>query len=429
MSENRKPSVPPKMTRQLSQVRSLSQIGPILTVLDRLGIGGGKFKSVAGQIEKLEEKMTELVHLPSSFNDVFLESGWLLSESTNVETAQKALELHRIGSPLEAEALLAADYAGNRLDIMVRQWCHLKEFEIRWDHLHEACALTHEGRYLAAIPLLLIIADGIGTDAFKKSIFSEGVDLEELDSFAGQPDALPRLVKNMCRVRRKTNSEDLHFPYRNGIIHGRDLGYNNQLVNAKCWSFLGNIADVISVRNNDQASEPEPEPSFRDVFKKVAQNSTFRQRMDKWEKRPVIEERICVSSDERFSIAANEPEAALGVFLLAWKVENYGRMAQMTLYNQDMPINHRAGEIREFMQEVTLMDASIIRVEDKAPAATDVTTELIFRDRDQDYTKVFAFKMICCDVAGKPAIHGDDSAQWRVNRNYLSEYWGKPWKQ
>ena len=373
--------------------------------------------------------MNELVHLPSSFNDVFLEFGWLLSESTNVKTAQKALELHRIGSPLEAEALLAADYAGNRLDIMVRQWCHLKEFEIRWDHLHEACALTHEGRYLAATPLLLIIADGVGTDAFKRSIFAEGVDLEELDSFAGQPDALPRLVKNMCRVRRKTNSEDLHFPYRNGIIHGRDLGYNNQLVNAKCWSFLGNIADVISVRNDGQASEPESEPPLRDVFKKVAQNRTFRQRMEKWVKRSVIEKRICVSSDERFSMTANEPEAALGVFLLAWKAKNYGRMAQMTLYNHELPINQRAGEIREFMQEVTLMDASIIRVEDKAPAATEVAAELIFRDRDQDYTKVFVFKMFCCDDTGQTAIRGDDSAQWRVNRNYLSEYWGKPWTQ
>jgi len=417
------------MTKQLNQVRSLKQISPILTVLDRLGIGGGKLKSVASQIEETEEKMNELVHLPNSFNDVFLDSGWLISESTSVTTAQKALELHGIGRPFEAEALLAADYAGNRLDIMVRQWCHLKEFENRWDHLHEACALTHEGRYLAAIPLLLIIADGVGTDAFEKSIFAEGVNLEEINSFAGQPDALPRLVKNMCRVRRKTNSEDLHFPYRNGIIHGRDLGYNNQLVNAKCWSFLGNIADVISVRNKDQASEPESEPSFREVLKKVVQNSTFRQRMDKWEKRPVIEERICVSSDERFSITANEPEAALGVFLLAWKAKNYGRMAQMTLYNQELPINRRAGEIREFMQEVALMNAAIIRVEDKAPAATEVAAELIFRDRDQDYTKVFAFNMLCCDSAGKTAIHGDDNAQWRVNRNYLSEYWGKPWTQ
>jgi len=416
------------MTEQLNHVRSLSQLGPIFTVLDRFGIGGGKLKGFASQMKEIEEKMTDLVHLTGSFNDVFLENGWLLSESTNVKTAQKALKLHGSGHSHEAEALLAADYAGNRLDIMVRQWCHLEEFKTRWDHLHEACALTHEGRYLAATPLLLIIADGVGTDAFKKSIFSEGVDMEELDSFAGQPDALPKLVKNMCGVRRKTNSENLYFPFRNGIIHGRDLGYNNQLVNAKCWSFLGNIADVIAVRNNDLASEPEPEPSLRDVFKKVVQNNDFKHRMESWVKRPVTEKRICVSAIEGFSAKAKEPEVALGGFLLAWKAKNYGRMAQMTLYNHELPINQRAGEFREFMQDVTLTDAAIIRIEDKAPAVTEITAELKLRDRDQDFVKIFVFRMLCCDEEGKTAIHGDDRAHWRVNRKFMSEYWGKPWR-
>ena len=379
-------------------------------------------------MKEIEEKMSEIVQLPSSFNNVFLEYGWLLSESTNLETAKKAIELHENGRSLEAEALLAADYTGQRLDFMVRLWCHLDEFNIRWDHLHEACALTHESRYLAATPLLLIIADGVGTDAFKKSIFAEGVDLEELNSFAGQPDALPKLVKNMCRVRRKTNSEDLNYPYRNGIIHGRDLRYDNQLVNAKCWSFLGNIADVISVRINSQASEPEPEPSFRDALKKIVQNSEFKQRKEKWVKRPVIEKHIFVLADEKYSMNAREPEAALGGFLLAWKAKNYGRMAQMTLYNQELPINQRAGELRNFMQDVTLVDAAITRIEDKAPALTDIAVELKLRDKEQDFAKDFVFRMLCCDEKGKTAIHGDDGAHWRVNRQYLSEYWGKPWR-
>lgn len=427
MSEKRESSVPPAMTERLNQVRSLNRLGPVMRALDRFGIGGGKFKGVASQMKEIEEKMSDLVQFPSKFNDVFLEYGWLLSETTNLETARKALELHGNGCPLDAEGLLAADYTGERLDFMVRQWCFLHEFKIRWDHLHEACALTHEGRYLAATPLLLIIADGVGTDAFKKSIFAEGVQLEELNSFAGQPDALPKLVKDMCRIRRKTNSEALYYPYRNGIIHGRDLGYNNQFLNAKCWSFLGNIADVISVRNKQQASEPEPEPSLRDMYKQIVQNSRFKRSMEKWVKRPAIEKRICISADESSSTRTNEPEAALSGFLLAWKTKNYGRMAQMTQYNQELPINRRAGEIREIMQEVTLMDAAIIRIEDKAPALTEIAAELKLRDRDQDYVKVFIFRMLCCDEEGNTAIHGDDGTHWKVNRQYLIEYWGKPW--
>ena len=108
--------------------------------------------------------------------------------------------------------------------------------------------MTREGRYLAATPLLLIIADGVGTDAFGKSIFAKDVNLEELNSFAGQPDALPELSRNICVVQRKTSSSDTGFPYRNGIIHGRDFGYGNRLVNAKCWSLLGNVDSLVKTR-------------------------------------------------------------------------------------------------------------------------------------------------------------------------------------
>lgn len=40
----------------------------------------------------------------------------------------------------------------------------------------------------------------------------------------------------MTRSRNKTTTEDLTLPLRHGILHGRDLGYSNQMVAAKCWA-------------------------------------------------------------------------------------------------------------------------------------------------------------------------------------------------
>ena len=142
----------------------------------------------------------------------------------------------------------AADYEGDRLQFVVKRLCQTQGFKMRKAQLQEVLTLTHEARYLATAPLLLIVADGVGEDVFQKSIFSEGVNLEELHSLAGHPDALPKLVYQMCRTRRKTTEEYVSFPYRNGILHGRDLGYGNRLITAKCWSFLSNIADVIRAR-------------------------------------------------------------------------------------------------------------------------------------------------------------------------------------
>ena len=32
-----------------------------------------------------------------------------------------------------------------------------------------------------------------------------------------------------------TRAEEIQIPYRHGIVHGMDLGYNNKYVAAKCW--------------------------------------------------------------------------------------------------------------------------------------------------------------------------------------------------
>lgn len=427
MSDKKKLSVPPALKEQMNQVRVFGRLAPFLRFLAWLGIGGDQFKDLAGEMGKIEGQMVDLIQLPISFHDAFSELGWLCSESTNAETARKALELHKNGCTHEAETLLVADFDGERLEFMVRQLCHLDEFKMRWDQLHEACALTREGRYLAATPLLLIIADGVGTDAFGKSIFAEGVDLEELNSFAGQPDALPKLVRKICETRRKTRSDYLSFPYRNGIIHGRDLGYDNQLVNAKCWSLLGNIADVINARNKVQELESEPEPSLGEALKGLIRTREFRQRIEEWAPRPVIDERICVSAEVESSLNSGEPEAALVAFLQAWKARNYGRMAQMTHYTQQLPVNQRAGEIRERMRELVLIDAAITRIEDKAAAMTEISVDLNFRDGEQEFINDYVFRMLCYDKEDSPAIHGDDGAQWRVTREYQNQYWAKPW--
>ena len=417
-------SFPPKYQKLIREVRDTGKLVPFLALLSKFGIGGEEISAVVKGIESIKDQVDDLVEFTVSFQDAFSEQGWLFSESTNVETARKALHAYQNGNPSKAESLLATDFEGEGLDYLVVRMCHLEVFMERKEQLVESADLTREGRYLAATPLLLIVADGVGSDAFGKSVFAEGVDLEELNSLAGRPDALPELICNICTTRRKTSSERLEFPFRNGIIHGRDLGYGNRLVNAKCWSLLANIADVIEARNAEDSLKPEPEPSLRDIFETLARTDELKQRTHEWVRRPVIDKPIVVSEESKSSMD-DEPERALAEFLQAWKVKNYGRMAQMTLFFDELSIKKHAGEIRRLLEEVTLVGAVIARIEDEAPAVTEIAVDLTFRSDCKEFVNEYVFRMICQDGKGGAAVRGHLEAQWLILKGFQYQGWSE----
>lgn len=421
MSDNHGFSLPPESQKTVEQIRAFGKFAPFLKLISWIGIGGDGLKTFIRELDNIQVRTNFLVQLTFSFHAAFSEKGWIFSDSMNVETAQKALDAHLKGEPEEAEAILANEFTGENLDHIIQRMCLLKEFSLRRHQLQEASRLTREERYVAATPLLLIIADGVGSDAFKKSIFSNDVDVNEPDSFAGQPEALPKLIHKMGGMRQKTIRDDLTFPYRNGILHGRDLGYGNRIVNAKCWSLLVNIADVIQSRKTPHT--PEPKPSFRELLEGIARSGEIRKALDKWEPREVIDKPLRVSAETLDQLDGAEPEATLFNLLMAWKGGNYGRMAEITLYSDQMSRNQRAGEIREHMEGLNLIDATVTKIEDKAPARSDITVELKFSRDDQEFTNSFVFNMISQNEDGDITVRGDEEAKWWANSHYQYEYW------
>ena len=419
MSQDRKLPLPPEFQEQINQVKAIGCLAPFLALLSRFGIGGDCLKNFVADLKDLKDQVAELAELPVAFHEAFAELGWLISESTSFDTARAALSAQKSCRIDDAENLLAADYEGDGLHFVVKRLCQTQGFKLRKAQLQEALTLTHEARFLAAAPLLLIVADGVGEDVFEKSIFSEGVNLEELHSLAGHPDALPRLVKQMCSTRRKTTEEYVSFPYRNGILHGRDLGYGNRLITAKCWSFLSNIADVIRAREAKRSLNLAPQPSFSEIVDRHADTMDQTERIARWVPRPISKDRINVFADQvTYDVDSDEPESALADFLRAWKGNNFGRMGALTVYFDNRPVNRRAGEIRKVMNGLTLIDAVIICIEDKTPAITEITVDLSFVKEIGKHSDRFTFVMNCVDNDGEPAIHGDKAAHWLVLPSY-----------
>src|SRR3970040_376253 len=96
------------------------------------------------------------------------------------------------------------------------------------------------GRYHASIPVLLAQIDGLVSELHERQrgFFAEDADMQAWDSLAAHSKGLNQLSAIFRKGRRKTSTERIDIPYRHGILHGRDLGYANQIVAAKTWAAL-----------------------------------------------------------------------------------------------------------------------------------------------------------------------------------------------
>lgn len=75
------------------------------------------------------------------------------------------------------------------------------------------------------------------------------------------------------------------------------------------------------------------------------------------------------------------------------------------------------------MEGATLIEAVIRRIEDEAPAVTNVTVDLTICSDGQEFVDNFVFRMICQDGKGGAAVRGYEGAQWLIVEGYQSRWW------
>ena len=415
---NRSSKLPPDLQKQIDNARALGMLAPFLNLLSRAGMGGDKLKQFGTGFAELAREADELAGLPGRFSAAFAQSGWVFSESIGLDAVRSALQMAEGGDFEAGQEALCAAYEGDQLPLLAAILRQTPAFSDRFYQLQEAVSLTLQGRYLASIPLLLIIADGVGQDYFGKAIFSEGVDLTELGSLAGQPDGLPKLVADMCRTRRKLNTDEISFPYRNGILHGRDVNYGNRLVSAKCWALLINISDVIRAREASRAFEAPSEPTLGDAIKSLQETRARQRKIEEWTPRETFEGDVDALDCEISSFEAGTPEAALIEFLRAWSTNNFGQMGRATTYFDNRPVNKRAGEIREMMDGFRLTGARVRRVRDKAAAAAEISVDISYEAGDRTGTETFDFFLTSVDDSGEIKLPNEAGAHWEVAPRY-----------
>ncbi|NYT22719.1 hypothetical protein H0A73_03805 [Alcaligenaceae bacterium] len=227
-----------RLIQGASAIESLWQAFPLLQQA---------FPQLKGVSENLAElkQQSKILLLPDRFNELFASSGWIAYESMSMDVMKKAIETFEAHGLEAAEDYLVSTYDADTLRLGILRLKRHPEFRKRMRLVELAKDDYLAGRYHACTPLLLSLMDGLANDVSRHvGLFADNADLTAWDCIAAHESGLQALVALMTKGRNRTNEESISVPYRHGILHGRELAFDNHIVAAKTWAAFSAEHDV-----------------------------------------------------------------------------------------------------------------------------------------------------------------------------------------
>lgn len=423
-----------KVVDDIKNMQSLKVAMPVLAPLLRLmGVDTTQMHEALGKVDDLARMAEELSTLPDRFNDLFAPRGWIIYDLLNIEVAKSAVTKAEAGDFDSAESDLVAYYDADTVRWQLQMMHAIKAFRARVPLAQKALIDYNEERYHACVPVILALMDGLVSELHEKrrGFSAEDVDLKVWDSFAGHDTGLTALAKIFQTGRRTTQTEQISIPYRHGILHGMDLGYDNKIVAAKTWAALFAIREwALKVEKGETKPPPEqPKPSLRetarDLFHQIQEHSRkqadFDARFKAWTPRTIHVSTDIPASGLPDVFEEGTPERKLAEFFSLWAKGNFGHMAQYCLtvsdkkyYGKKLPLR-----LKERFAAKRFRAFEIIEIQDEAPALTVIKAKVVYEESGKDVEVIKDFRLICEDAAGKPVIRGKPGGSWVLYTSYV----------
>ncbi|MEH6718096.1 MAG: hypothetical protein V7704_04365 [Aurantimonas endophytica] len=303
---------------------------------------------------------SDILDLPDRFNAAFSDKGWVATSSLSTTMMRNALNCFEDGDYEGAETIILDWLTPDTINMFaIRRSKPFNKAKDRWHQLQEALALTEEGRYWSAVPLILIACDGFASDVLGTSPFEKNADLALFDSIVGHPTSLPSALSRILKGVRKSSDEPVDLPLRHGILHGRSLGYANRTVCGKSWLLMIALVDWAVDKRDEEARR------VRDKARKTAgwADILASLRLGAIQKKAISEFRVR-EWDPPFDsgLEADEPPNAFREFLSAWQAKNFGLMASRAVNLTGQPQAKLAGRMRSDAEIVQLTSFDIVSV-------------------------------------------------------------------
>ena len=371
---------------------------------------------------ELERMANDLASIPDDFNDLFSSRGWIIYGAMNLEVAKSVIAKAKAGNIDEAESNLVEYYCPENIDWKLMMMQGVIAFRPRMALAEKALIDYREGRYHACVPVVLALLDGLVNELQEKrrGFFAEEANLEAWDSIAAHSKGLQALAHLFRKGRQTTTTEPISIPYRNGILHGMDLGYDNKIVAAKTWAALFATRDW-ALKAEQGLLDEQPEESnktwgelFQQIHEHAREKAEFEKLFGDWSPRSISLGKDIPTNGEPTDFIEGTPEYALVTFLCFWKKRNYGKMADFLLHWLKTTSGKDAGRVRDHYSSSKLREFEIKHIVDEAPAITEITVKLWF-EGEENTTKEVSFCLVNEDIGGNPTIRGKSGSQWRIS--------------
>ena len=374
------------------------------------------------KIKELEEEMKELEETLLLFNRCFSDLGWCSYDSMNLTLMKSAGAEYRSSGTDAGERVLVEFYTTN-VKVYI-PWLKNKAepFRQRYDLINKAFEEHFAGRYYASVPLFLIIMDGAVNDFTKsKGFFAEGTDVSAWDCFVGCGDSLTKMKGIFNVGRNKTNHDEIRLPYRNGILHGRDLNYGNEYVSCKCVALMFALADWMNMKSSEETRKAKYEkecnpPPISESLKALNELARDREEMDKWQRREVI-----VGSDipvtPTIEHCADYPYVIPVIRTFdAWQARNYGTLSSYldSLFSYEQSEKRCAGECRKLFSQKLFRSFELKEIEERGCGLTRILVQVSWEENGKLFTAPLEFGSIYQDENGKIAVPGRKNGEWHL---------------
>jgi hypothetical protein len=395
--------------------RGLGQLLRVNSFLMRVGLGSKKLAGLKREVEEVRARMHELADYNERFNRCFSKEGWLAFGSFSFEVLKQAVDECEAGRLGDATERLMRHFGPESVGDQLSRLNGVGELRVRRRLIDLAFTDYEAGRYHAVIPVLLMVIDGAVNDAVGVGFHADGVDLSAWDSLTAADGAIYDIKSIFQRGRRTTRTEAISVPYRNGILHGMDLGYDNETVAAKCWCFLFVVADWIKDKKSEAVrqerfAEETRIPSLRELFGQISDNERMKQANEEWSPRRFLPEDVRAMGHER-PADPGTPEEVVLRFLDLWAQRNYGGMAKLYWAHARPESPRLAGDVRALLGDVSIEAYRLERIDDEGSGVSQVTALV---NPESDRPRRYVARMIFESDSGEVLPRSLPGGTWRV---------------
>lgn len=414
---------------------STAKLAGMLSVVDGMAAAAGLLRLLGMSpdvIDKLQQSARELkgqgyiLSLPDEFNAQFANQGWIATGALSPDVMQNALALARDGKDDAAEAEILSWFTEDNIRLFaITRGKRFNKAQGRYLQMVEALNLYEEERYISAVPLILIVCDGLASDVLGASPFEKDADLSCFDSITGHPTSLPAMIKLVTTGVRKSSDDALSLPLRHGILHGSSVNYASKAVCCKAWLMLIALVDWACDKNDEEARRhrhaAEQSETLWDAIAARRKTQEDRRQLDAWV--PVVLE---APFDQPFK--SGSPGEAFQRFFSGWKGKNYGAMAAHAVNLMGKSLGNMAGELRRDFEFIELLEFELIKVVQanhvRAEATLDVRAKTLHGPVEG---RIDAMAM-CYLPNGDLAMPTDEDGTWCIQQNciYKVVHLGEP---